>query len=224
MTIKENDLKRIYNKIYPIGSYYFSNNSTDPSSIFGGTWEPVQNYFLYTVETMKDYPYGGTSTVSLTSSVLGSHSHSYQHSHSGNNHTHGSSQANHSHKISPHTHNGITSTHQHLAYKQQFTNILSPDLIKIMRNDGRGSTYTGYYLWSMTSVSDSNQGALGSTNLSSGSGNIGIIGSAGGDNSGSSGAGISGEASLTSTSSAGSGQSFSIIPYYKGYYAWYRYA
>ncbi len=32
---------------YPVGSYYWSSESTDPSRLFGGTWERVKDKFVY---------------------------------------------------------------------------------------------------------------------------------------------------------------------------------
>ena len=36
----------LINLIYPIGSIYISTNSTDPGTLFGGTWEQIQDKFL----------------------------------------------------------------------------------------------------------------------------------------------------------------------------------
>lgn len=38
--------KDILNKTYPVGSIYMSVNSTEPSTLFGGTWERLQGRFL----------------------------------------------------------------------------------------------------------------------------------------------------------------------------------
>ena len=35
-----------FNLIYPVGSIYMSTDSTDPSLLFGGTWEQLENKFL----------------------------------------------------------------------------------------------------------------------------------------------------------------------------------
>lgn len=37
---------RIWKECYPVGSIYMSVNSTDPSTLFGGSWERIQDTFL----------------------------------------------------------------------------------------------------------------------------------------------------------------------------------
>ena len=39
----------LVNYIYPIGSYYWSSNSTNPGTIFGGTWEQIKDKFVLAV-------------------------------------------------------------------------------------------------------------------------------------------------------------------------------
>lgn len=52
------------NLIYPVGSYYMSNSSTSPASLFGGSWTQITSRFLY----------GYTS---ITTGGSSSHTHSY---------------------------------------------------------------------------------------------------------------------------------------------------
>lgn len=40
------DISGIANLIYPVGSIYMSMNAADPSTLFGGEWERVQDAFL----------------------------------------------------------------------------------------------------------------------------------------------------------------------------------
>ena len=62
--------------IYPVGAIYMSVSNTSPASLFGGTWEQIQNRFLlaagssYTAGNT-----GGASTVTLTTSQIPSHRH-----------------------------------------------------------------------------------------------------------------------------------------------------
>lgn len=45
-TLTLEDITGIANLIYPVGSIYMSLNPTDPSMLFGGTWEQIENRFL----------------------------------------------------------------------------------------------------------------------------------------------------------------------------------
>lgn len=39
--------KKIALKMHPVGCYYTSDKPTDPGKLFGGTWEPIQDTFLW---------------------------------------------------------------------------------------------------------------------------------------------------------------------------------
>ncbi len=62
---------------YPVGSIYMSVSSTDPGTIFGGTWERIKGRFLLSADdnTYKVNATGGESTHKLTVSEMPSHNH-----------------------------------------------------------------------------------------------------------------------------------------------------
>ena len=64
---------------WPVGSIYTSTKPTDPHELFGGTWEPIQDTFLWCAgpkhaagET------GGAETHTLTVDEMPAHSHQYE--------------------------------------------------------------------------------------------------------------------------------------------------
>jgi len=68
--------KTITDIIYPVGSIYLSVNSTDPSTIFGGTWEQIEDKFLLSAGTTYTAgATGGEATHTLTTNEMPSHSH-----------------------------------------------------------------------------------------------------------------------------------------------------
>lgn len=68
----------VFDMVYPVGAIYMSTNDVDPSTLFGGTWERIQNRFLLAkgsnFETLGAT--GGATTVSLTQSQMPRHNHS----------------------------------------------------------------------------------------------------------------------------------------------------
>ena len=69
--------KMILLKVYPVGSYYWSNQSQNPGDLFGGRWEQIKGRFLFA--TKSGYSCGqtgGEETHQLTVSEMPSHSHS----------------------------------------------------------------------------------------------------------------------------------------------------
>lgn len=61
------------NKFYPVGSIYMSINSTDPQSLFGGTWVRIRDTFL--LAAGNTYPAGGSG--GSPNSVLIEHYHKF---------------------------------------------------------------------------------------------------------------------------------------------------
>ena len=66
-------------RIYPIGSIYMSINSTSPATLFGGTWEQLQNRFLLGAgSSYSNGATGGSATVTLNVNQIPSHQHTLQ--------------------------------------------------------------------------------------------------------------------------------------------------
>lgn len=62
---------KVLNMIYPVGSIYMSVNSADPSTLFGGTWEQIEDTFLLSAgSTYNAGDTGGEAEHALTESEL----------------------------------------------------------------------------------------------------------------------------------------------------------
>ncbi len=73
---READIAALLSAAYPIGSIYLSYNHTNPSAIFGGTWERLQDGFLWganEADTIGET--GGEATHILTEAEMPSHCH-----------------------------------------------------------------------------------------------------------------------------------------------------
>lgn len=65
-----------FDDIYPVGSIYMSVNSTSPASLFGGTWEQIEDKFLLAAGTTYSAgDTGGEATHTLTVNEIPSHYH-----------------------------------------------------------------------------------------------------------------------------------------------------
>lgn len=71
--------------IYPVGSIYMSVNSTSPSTLFGGTWEQIEDTFLLASGSI----YSAGATGGSADAVVVSHNHTQNaHTHTQNAHNH----------------------------------------------------------------------------------------------------------------------------------------
>lgn len=64
---------------YPVGAIYISVNDTSPASLFGGTWEVINDRFLL-AGSAAHYKYGstgGAATVTLTKDQMPQHQHQF---------------------------------------------------------------------------------------------------------------------------------------------------
>lgn len=72
--------KFIGNLMYPLGSYYWSNDPTPPSNFFGGDWIQIKNRFLFAAGDSDPYKtagsLGGEEKHKLLVSEMPSHIHS----------------------------------------------------------------------------------------------------------------------------------------------------
>ena len=67
--------KSLFDLVYPVGSVYIAFNDINPSTLFGGTWERIQNTFLWAVGSDgQDLGLrGGEAEHTLTASEMPSH-------------------------------------------------------------------------------------------------------------------------------------------------------
>lgn len=78
------DKNAVCNLIYPVGSLYMSISSTSPSTLFGGTWERINGYYLYAgnggntagSNTSSGPSTDSTGSTAITLEQLPSHNHS----------------------------------------------------------------------------------------------------------------------------------------------------
>lgn len=91
-------LQTTASKLYPVGSVYISFNSTDPSTLFGGTWTRLKDRFLLACgDSYAPNTTGGSATKTIAVTNMPSHNHSVN---SSGSHTHTattSTAGNHSH-------------------------------------------------------------------------------------------------------------------------------
>ena len=61
---------------HPVGSYYWSSESTDPSTLFGGTWEQVKDRFVLAAgDSYAVGATGGEATHTLSYNEMPAHNH-----------------------------------------------------------------------------------------------------------------------------------------------------
>ena len=66
----------VLDNVYPVGSIYMNVNSTNPGTLFGGTWEQIQGKFLLGMSS--SYPagsQGGEATHTLKENEMPNHKH-----------------------------------------------------------------------------------------------------------------------------------------------------
>lgn len=103
---------------HPVGSLYWSSQSTDPGTLFGGTWQRIKDKFILAAgDTYSNGDTGGAATVTLTTNNLPAHTHSVgAHAHGLNSHTHkvtaSGTVSSHKHSVGAHSHGLNSHTHK----------------------------------------------------------------------------------------------------------------
>lgn len=117
-SLTEAQKKEIALLAHPVGSYYWSSDSTSPQTLFGGTWKQITDCFVWakgSSDVVGD-TIRGQKTVVLTEDQMPQHYHSGpSHSHGLNGHTH--TIPHHRHDLNRHyhgmKHNHTAPTHAH---------------------------------------------------------------------------------------------------------------
>lgn len=85
-------------KVYPVGAIYMSVSGTNPSTLFGGTWEQIKDRFLLCAgDSYTNASTGGSATTTLSTNNLPAHTHTGSTSSNGSHNHTGTVDANGSH-------------------------------------------------------------------------------------------------------------------------------
>ena len=217
-TLKEEDYVEVMKKIHPVGTYYWSSDSTNPGQLFGGTWISISGYYMYATNNTNT---GGSSTVTLNSSHMPSHNHSFSGSHTHNMESHSHSIGTHNHTVASASHyHSVSHTHPTLTSITSLTSSFYGDTGSPRNWNIFQSRYAagvdGYAIPSGGTAASANVrlDSNSVTNTGSTSVSISLI---------SNGSGQSGEAStLTTGTYNGSNYSLTLDPPYINAYCWYR--
>ena len=109
-------IPQILRDVFPVGAIYMSVNNTDPSTLFGGTWERISGRFLLAADsTYTAGSTGGEAKHTLTAAEMPAHTHTAP--------RHRHAVANHTHTIPAHTHTASASSagaHTHALYRWKY--------------------------------------------------------------------------------------------------------
>lgn len=188
---------------HPVGSLYFSDDATDPSELFGGTWSPLDEGYIRIGEPGT----GGSDTVTLVMNNLPSHSHGMAHTHT-MAHTHPG--PSHTHTMA-HTHKARTGFIP-LGWVQRSELNSANTSYAVLSQFTNGSTTSGGGVWldrtkNYTLTDGSSSGNTGA----SGTGNTGAASKA-----------TTSAASVETTGLTGKADPITIEPRYRATHGWVR--
>lgn len=223
---------------HPVGSYWWTQDDTDPNEAYGGTWVRVKDKFVFAAgDSYSAGNTGGNASVTLSTSQLPSHTHSFTpegtvagHTHGLAGHTHAFTPAgtvsSHAHGLAGHTHsfNGTTEMAGEHSHELQFVD--SNGSFKVPRIAIASNHYEVY---SRTTSAGSHTHTVSGT-TGGNSGNTAAAAPAftgkAGTTSGNSGATASTAPAFTgksgTTGNTGSGSAVNIMPPYEVANCWRR--
>lgn len=220
-TVNTDDASSIYYKlmklIYPVGSLYWSSKSTNPASLFGGTWVQIKDRFVLACgDTYKTVgATGGASSVTLSVSNMPSHTHSFTPSGTVSSHYHG---------LNGHTHSfSASSSHTHkFSYYSYGSLSASGDFIDASSHSpGSYNSSTSFWMLKREITNETSMGreynGIGISNAT-----VSIKGTTGGASKNTENATPTFTGKSGTTGSNGSGTAFNILPPYVVKYCWER--
>ena len=226
---------------HPVGSYWWTQDNTDPNEAYGGTWIRVKDKFVLAAgDSYNRGNTGGNSSITISTNQLPSHSHSFtpagtvsSHTHGLNGHTHSftpsGTVSSHTHGLNGHTHSFTTDSngnHRHTA-NMYYGNVVSDNKPDNWNNGTGGKSETTYITQKRTSEegAHTHSGTTGGNSGNTSSATPTFTGKSG-TTSGNSGATASTAPAFTgksgTTGNTGSGNSVNIMPPYEVANCWRR--
>ena len=200
-------LMNMLNKVYPVGSIYMSVNNSNPSTLFGGTWEEIQGKFLLGRSTGHAAgTTGGEETHTLTSNEMPAHTHN------GPSHTH--TGPSHTHTIASHTHTASTASAGAHTHKLNRAKLAASGTARYAVQDASSNPNNTYKNTQSAGAHTHTVTVNGSGQLTTAASGTGVTGASGTGNTGASGTGA--------TSSTGGGAAHNNMPPYLAVYMWKR--
>lgn len=210
--------------IYPVGSLYWSANSTNPSTLFGGTWVQIKDKFILACgDTYKTVgATGGASSVTLSVDNMPSHDHSFTPSGTVSSHCHGLN--NHTHNFTP---SGTVSSTFTGSAVDTSSNGQHYHTFQVNNTQNRPGGYTTAYdsgskVFDQSTTSDGEHTHSVTAKGTVSSSFTGTAGTTGGNSGNTTSVQPTFTGTAGTTGSNGSGTAFSILPPYVVKYCWER--
>lgn len=221
----------LFDLLYPIGSIYLSTNNVNPGTLFGNTWEQIQDTFLLAAgSTYSAGSTGGEANHKLIEDELPGHTHTLSsHTHSLSSHTH--TLSSHTHSLQSHTHSLSSHTHSGPKHSHTVTNGASNGFATFTTGSDTQGTGVGFQVsgtyragYSPRTSSDGTGSTGGPSNNTSGGPSNNTSGGPSNNTSGTPSTNVSGTPSNNTSGSTGSNIAHNNMPPYLAVYVWERIA